>query len=676
MKKIPVLFLVLCFLLSCTQQHKEVKFELPSIIGPSMVLQRNTNINLWGKTAPGGKVDIITSWGIKKSVNADKSGKWLASLKTGQAGGPYEVAFQTKDTNVVIEDVLIGEVWLCSGQSNMEMPVAGWPPNDTINNSTREIASADYPMIRLFTVPKDISTQPLDNCEGSWKVCSPETVADFSATAYFFGKKIYNKLDVPVGLIFSSWGGTSAEAWTTKKYLQDFPHYKNEVDSFSYYKTEFDTLMKWMANLKSLLIENINKDFYESLYFSDDSLFSADYDDSNWPVMPVPALWESSVLPDFDGAVILRKTFTVPVSYANTECILNLGPIDDMDVTYVNGKEIGRTMKPGFWSMKRNYVLPAGTLKEGKNVVAVRVIDITGGGGIYSKNDITLTCPKAKSIILSGDWKYMPVAEIIGDKIYFYDEVNNYLSRPKVQLTVGPNTPTTLYNAMINPLVPYTLKGVIWYQGENNVGRGFEYRSLFPDLITSWREVWGEGDFPFYYVQIAPYQYDEKVPSPAAELREAQLMTMSLPNTGMVVTTDIGNPVNIHPSNKQEVGRRLALWALANDYGFDSLSYSGPLYDSITVDKGKIIVHFTHTDGGLVSDGKPLTYFEVAGADQQYYPAKAIIAGNTVEVSSEKVPKPVAVRFGWTATAEPNLFNGAGLPASPFRSDNWKRLSE
>ncbi len=674
MKKIfgPILLLLL---ISCNEQ-KSINFELPSVINSGMVLQRNTDINLWGKAAPGKKIEVTTSWGVRKKTRTDKEGEWNVTVKTGEAGGPCEIAFQTKDTSVILNDILIGEVWLCSGQSNMEMPLTGWPPLDTINKSAKEIASADYPMIRIFTVARNVSAEPLDNCKGTWVKCTPETVPGFSATAYFFGKDIYRKLNIPVGLIHSSWGGTPAEAWTSKKYLDEFPGYMNIVDSFIYAEREYDTLLAWVKKLRNVPIDNNNDDFYKSLDYSDSLLVSADYDDAGWPVMTIPSLWESSALPDFDGVVIFRTRFTVPASFAGSECVLHLGPIDDMDVTYINGREIGRKMVPGMWKADRDYSIPAGLLKAGENSVAVRVVDIMGGGGIYGSDPVALTCKSGKPFILDGEWHYMPVAEIIGSTMYFYDETNNWNSRPSVTFMIGSSTPTALYNAMINPLVPFTIRGAIWYQGEANVGRGFEYRKLFPDMIASWRNAWGEGNFPFYYVQIAPWEYGDDVPSPAAELREAQLMTLSVPNTGMVVTTDIGNPVNIHPSNKQEVGRRLALWALANDYGFDTITCCGPLYDTISRENGKIFVHFNCTDGGLTAHGGPLTYFEVAGADQVFYPARAAIVGNTVEVSSDKVPEPEAVRFGWSATAEPNLFNKAGLPASPFRSDNWKRLSE
>lgn len=674
MNKLSALILIL-LLIGCSRPASK-QFELPSVIGSGMVLQRNADIRLWGKASPGKKIEIVTTWGVRKAVKADKTGSWNISVKTDDAGGPYEIAFQTRDTNLVLKDILIGDVWLCSGQSNMEMPLNGWPPTDTIVNSANEIAAANYPMIRLFTVDRNTSTQPLDSCGGNWKVCTPETVASFSATAYFFGRELHRKLGIPVGLIHSSWGGTPAEAWTSKAFLKDFPVYKNIVDSFEYIEADIDSLMRWMNQLPKVTINNDDDNFYKSLNIESEALLKTEPDVANWPLMPVPSKWEDNVLPNFDGILWLCTNFSVPEDFIDNESILHLGPIDDMDITYINGNKIGEILELGNWKTERNYNIPARTLKKEQNTLAVQVIDIMGGGGIYGSEDITISNNSGKQIVLSGEWHYMPVAEIIKNTIYFFDDNNSYSSRPSMKISIGSHTPTTLYNAMIYPIIPYTIKGAIWYQGEANVGCGYEYRTLFPAMIASWREAWGQGDFSFYYVQIAPYEYWDEELSPAAELREAQFMALHVVNTGMVVTTDIGNPTNIHPANKQEVGRRLSLWALAKDYGFDTLVYSGPLYDTISIEGGKIIVHFTYADKGLISDGMPLSCFEIAGEDQQYFPAHAVITGNTIEVSSEQVTNPLAVRFGWCATAEPNLFNTIGLPASPFRSDNWKRLSE
>ncbi len=669
--------LLFSILLIACSKESTIRFELPSVISDGMVLQRDTEVVLWGKASPKQSVKIVTNWGIRKRVKTDENGKWQLKIKTGPAGGPYEVAFQTSDTSVIIKNVLLGEVWICSGQSNMEMPMAGWPPNDTIMHSAQEIAGADYPQIRLFTVPRKTAIEPLDNCIGSWSECSPESVAGFSATAYLFGKNIYQKLGVPVGLIHTSWGGTPAEAWTSKEFLNDFPAYKTITDSFQVAKVQYQQLMDWMKTLDKIILKSGDDSFYSKIDLKGQEFIAPGFDDSNWPVMSLPAFWEQNALPEFDGIVWFRKTFEIPASMSGKEMILHLGPIDDMDITYLNGGKIGDVLRPGFWKESRDYVIPADKVKAGKNTLAVCVIDNMGGGGLYGPEDITLTIKGTrKSMNLSGEWKYMPVAEIIGSELYYYSTEKPYTSRPVISIPVGQNTPSVLFNGMINPLVPYTIKGAIWYQGEANVGKGYEYRKLFPAMINSWRSAWDQGDFPFYYVQIAPWEYGDEPRSAAAEVREAQLMTLAVPHTGMAVVMDIGNPKNIHPCNKEDVGKRLSLWALAKDYGYDTITYSGPLYDTIRIDGNKVIVLFEHVDGGLVARGGDLTYFELAGEDQAYYPAEARIVDETVVVTSPKVPAPVAVRYGWSATAEPNLFNAAGLPASPFRSDNWKRLSE
>jgi sialate O-acetylesterase len=441
---------------------------------------------------------------------------------------------------------------------------------------------------------------------------------------------------------------------------------------------QYDTLSKWMESLKKVDVP-VDTMSYDPIVKNDIEYSTPEFNDSDWPVMELPAYWETSALPGFDGIVWLRKEFDLPAACEGKDLVLHLGAIDDMDATFVNGIKVGSILKTGFYSFPREYNIPSKILKKGKNVIAVEVIDLMGGGGIYDKNGISVRIRNSKKSVLNlnGKWKYFPVAEIMKDKIYFFGKSEKtFKDRPQVAVPINEYAPTTLYNAMIYPLIPYTIQGAIWYQGESNVGKAFEYRSLFPAMIECWRNVWGQGDFPFYYVQIAPFTYKETIPSSSAELREAQLLTLKLPNTGMIVTTDIGNPKTIHPSNKQEVGNRLALWALSKTYGKENVVCSGPLYDKIEIEKDKIIVHFTHIEGGLVAKGGPLTYFEIAGEDKNYIPAMAEIKGDIVEVWSDKILQPVAVRFGWNENANPNLFNSAGLPASPFRTDNWKRLTE
>jgi sialate O-acetylesterase len=675
MKKVIFPILII-WLTGCKTPNQFI--ELPSIISSGMVLQQNTDVVIWGKSTPSTRIKISTSWGNQTKIKSDESGNWKTKIKTTAAGGPYELVFQTRDTTITVKDVLLGEVWLCSGQSNMEMTLKGWPPSDTINNSAREIASADFPLIRMFTVPRNTSVEPITNCKASWNLCSPQNAGSFSATAYFFGKKLHQELGVPVGLIHSSWGGTPAQSWISKEYVSIIPAYKNIADSMGLALIQYDTLFKWMETLKQIELP-VDTQSYAVIAAGDSIYSDFEINDSNWSLIKLPSFWESSVLPNFDGVVWFRKEFELPVTFKDKSMVLHLGAIDDMDATFINGVEVGSTLKPGFWKYSREYSIPKGILKIGKNIVTVKVIDIMGGGGIYDKGGINISDKNSdKSVInLDGEWKYLVAAELLKGKIYVYDNSEKtFANRPHISVAINAYQPTTLYNAMIYPLIPYTIQGVIWYQGEANVGKAFEYRSLFPALIECWRNVWGEGDFPFYYVQIAPWNYGEELPSSSAELREAQLMTLKLPNTGMVVTTDIGNPLTIHPSDKQEVGRRLALLALSKNYGKDTLVYSGPLYSKLEINGNKITIHFTHTEGGLVAKDGPLTFFEIAGEDQKYIPAYADIKGETIEVWSDKVPKPVAVRFGWSQVANPNLFNGAGLPASPFRTDNWKRLTE
>lgn len=667
------LILITTIIAACSGGEKAF-LELPTLFSEGMVLQQQADVNIWGRTAPGAKVEVYTSWGAKEMVKAGHEGSWSIVLKTPEAGGPYQLGVQTADTSILIEDVLLGEVWICSGQSNMEMSLTGWPPTDTILNSASEIARADFPEIRFFTVPRAVEITESEKLDSRWLPCNPETVKDFSATAYYFGRDIHLKIGVPVGLIHSSWGGTPAESWTSGKYLEQFPAYKAIIDSFPVAEEQLKVLKAWMSKLEVLPVE-IEPDFWKETIGSRNSNADVGSSVRFQGEMPVPGFWESSVLPNFDGIVRVKTQFDVPGVMAGSEAVLALGPVDDMDIAYLNGTRIGETMESGMWQVERHYHIPAGILKEKANVLEVIIVDNTGGGGIHGK-EVALIGRGGKKIVLSGNWKYHVEAEIFEDSVYFYTEESSYAERPVMSISLNAWTPSALYNGMIHPVIPYTIRGAIWYQGESNVGRGYEYRKLFPALISSWREAWGQGDFPFYFVQIAPWSYGDDVRSAAAELREAQLMTLEVPNTGMAVTTDIGNVNNIHPADKKSVGQRLARWAQANEYGFDSLVVSGPLYESFSVKGDSIIVSFRYTAEGLVARGGPLKHFELAGEDKIYHPAQAEIAGNQIVVTSPEVKDPVAVRFGWSAIAEPNLFNSEGLPASPFRSDNWERLSQ
>ncbi|GAB6007430.1 sialate O-acetylesterase [Dysgonomonas reticulitermitis] len=625
-----------------------------------MVLQQQTQVPIWGKSTPHKTIKVVTSWD-KKSYESlsDASGKWMVKVATPKAGGPYKIEI-SGDGTVVLQDVLIGEVWICSGQSNMEMPLAGW---GQIDNYQKEIADADYPDIRLFHVERTSSVVPTDhiNVTGNgWRKCSPGNIPDFSATSYFFGRKLHQDLKIPIGLIHTSWGGTPAESWTSNESLEMMPEFRKEIEEIKSIPQDLQERNKLKEKkLKEYDMEVMSKDFgyKESIAVA----ASAGYDDSLWEQMVLPGHWEQKGLEGFDGFVWFRKTVDIPAAWENKELTLSLGAIDDNEVTFFNGTEIGRT--DGF-NVNRRYSIPARLVKRGKAVITVRVTDGGGEGGICGNSDDLFLSPAKNGlskIDLSGNWKYkiaLGKYDVTPVPAY-YNEGNPYCL-------------SSLYNAMIHPIVPYGIKGAIWYQGEANDTRAYQYRTLFPLMINDWRTKWGYS-FPFYFVQLANYKQIEDMPEESdwAELREAQSGALHLANTGMAVTIDIGNANDIHPKNKQEVGRRLALIANSNLYGKDE-PFSGPIFNSYKIDGNKVRISFTHTDGGLKAKGdEDLKGFCIAGPDRRFYRAEAIIEGDEVVVSSPDVIFPVAVRYAWANNPVCNLYNGAGLPASPFRTDDW-----
>ena len=628
---------------------------LPKIFGDNMVLQRNKSIPLWGWGSPNEKITIQFNHQAIQ-VTTDLNGNWKVNLKKEAAGGPYQLVLKGLNT-VTFKNVLVGEVWICSGQSNMEMPIEGW---GKINNYQEEIAAANYPQIRHIKIPNTVNTTPQndipqgDPSAAGWKICSPQTAGDFTATGYFFARELYDQLKVPIGLINTSWGGTHVETWTSREAFESSDEFKSMIA-----KMPVLNLDSLAAVRKAAVMKNI-QGLQGSLPAQDEAAsWRTDIDDNAWPQMSLPSLWEQKQLGDLDGVVWFRRTIDVSSTDSGKEATLELAMIDDNDVTYVNGVKVGETNS---YNQRRKYSIPAGVLKGGKNFIAVRVEDTGGGGGIYGDSTAMKLTFDGKVIPLAGNWKFK------AEQIYANTT------------SVGPNSyPTLLFNAMVSPLISYAFQGVIWYQGESNAGRAYQYRKAFPLMITDWRKHWNAGDFPFYFVQLASYKADNgdsKNGSTWAELREAQTMTLSLPNTGMAVTTDIGNSLDIHPKNKQDVGKRLAAIALHNVYKKDVV-YSGPMYQSMKVSGNKIIISFTNIGGGLVAKKGELKGFEISGLSGQFYPAVATIDNNRVVVESEMVKYPAAVRFGWKDDAgEDNLFNKEGFPASPFRTDKWKGITE
>ncbi len=665
--KLTTVFLISFLTLVSCQTSSNLK--LPSLIGDNMLLQQKTNAKIWGKANPGRKISVSASWNSSGQAVAGKDGKWEVIIPTPEAGGPFTITISGKDTSVIIKNVLIGEVWFCSGQSNMEMPLAGWPPVDTVMHSSTTIASASIPEIRLFNVQKKISGDPIDECTGKWEVSTPETVKQFSATAYFFGKKLNNELHEPVGLIESAWGGTPSESWTSLESLEKKGEFISEIKAIKEsapLQAEYQT---WLNTHKQVEIKSAGNDQWKNLSFNDENVPASEFNDSKWPSMTLPAQFET-VIGEFDGVVWFRKMVEIPQNMTGKDLIISLGPIDDMDRTYFNGKLIGSNEMAGFWQVDRNYEVPASLVKSGKNEISVRVLDTQGGGGILGapeKMKLSLKSDSKLFIPIIGDWKYQPVAELKGSKFYVYDISENEFQARKRPVNIGPGTPAVLFNGMVNPVLPYQIKGAIWYQGESNVGRADQYAKIFPAMIENWRTAWGIKDFPFYFVQIAPYVYAGVDSTESGFLREAQESALKLAKTGMAVTLDIATVKNIHPPYKKEVGERLALLALNNDYGMKNPCV-GPVYKSMSAAAGTIKLQFDNVEGGLIAKSGKLQEFEIAGKDGRYVKADAKIVNNEVLVSSPSVREPVSVRYCWRNGAEASLFNKAGLPAWQFRT--------
>jgi sialate O-acetylesterase len=623
------------------------ELELASIFGDNMVLQRDAPITVWGWTEANAAVTVSIK-DASATATAGDDGSWRVALPAIGVGDPFEVSVSSGDRSIVLKNVLAGEVWICSGQSNMEWKVAH--SGDALN----EIANGDHPMIRHIKINNATKMSPqLRAANTGWSVCSTETVGDFTAVGYYFGRRLQKELQVPVGLVNTTWGGTVIEAWIEGKVLRDHPDFADVVRAIEVEAADAEKAAKRAADL-----EQWKQRADAAVASPPENYHPIDFDDSDWKTIPVPAHWESKGYRGVDGVAWYRRKVTIPQTWVGQQLTLSLGTIDDFDVTYVNGEKIGETAG---WNVERTYEVAASANHSIDVSIAVRVTDTGGGGGMVgSKQQYTLSVGGEQPLSLVGDWKMRlePATEKLGPA-------------PR-SATGGNNTPTGLFNAMVNPLIPFKAKGVIWYQGESNGERGKQYQTLFPMLIKNWRDRW-QDEMSFYWVQLANYQAPADLPcdSSWAKLREAQSMTLSLPKTGQAVIIDIGEARDIHPKNKQDVGARLARHALAKDYG-RSVKYSGPAYKSFAVDGNKIKVSFDFNEGLVSSDGKPLKRFEIAGDDQKFHWGVATIEGNEVVVTCKKVALPTAVRYAWSKNPEGcNLTNETGLPASPFRTDSW-----
>jgi sialate O-acetylesterase len=654
MKRITIASFFLILILFTANAIAAIR--LPGLVGDNMVLQRSAKIPIWGWANPGEEVRIDFNGKTYQAIASATDNKWMVKLDAAEAGGPYEMEIRGKSDDIHIKNILIGDVWLCSGQSNMVFDFNN-PRAKALY--AKDIASSANDQIRQVLVNRGYASQPAANCKTSgWRMASPQTLNSFTAVGYFYARNLYEKYHVPIGLINSCLGGTIAEAWTSEEGLKELPQFEKDIRFLQ------DTVA-----LNSKIRESEHKiadwekrvDQNDKGYNADGNPVwaGADLDDSQWSTMPQPGFWDKNGYPNTFGTFWFRKEIDVPAALTGKDAILLLGQIDDADITYFNGQIVGHTANRDY---KREYKIAASLIKPGKNELTIRIVNYNGTGGFFPGD--SLQFKSGKTIVsLSGPWKFNQGVKM---------EVKPGSYDPK-------NLPSSLYNAMIAPLVPYGIKGVLWYQGEYNAHQAYTYQKLFQALIKDWRAKWQQGDFPFVYEQLPNFQpvYDHPIESEWAELREAQSMALAQPNTAMAVAIDIGEADNIHPVDKKDAGYRLSLAARKLAYNDKKLVASGPVYKSSKIEGDKVILTF-ETDGSPMVNkgGGDLKFFAIASDDKKFVWGNAVIKGNTIEVSSPSVPHPVAVRYAWAGNpAGCNLFNTAGLPASPFRTDNWPGMT-
>jgi sialate O-acetylesterase len=637
--------------------------RLAGIFGEHMVLQRQAPVPVWG-TALAGEAVRVTLHGRTRATRAGADGRWQVELPAVPAGGPYTLRVQATHT-LELKDVLVGDVWLCAGQSNMEWPLA------QSQGAAAELAAASHPTIRHLKIAHRASLAPQADIEPApWQPSTPASAGQFSAVAYFFAVHLQKQLGaaaVPIGLVNASWGGSHIETWTSRSAALADPVLASVVgampgDDAGFVKLhaqrERAAIQRWQGDLPLPAGDTLTD---VKAAWSAPAL-----DDAAWPTLNAPQVWEEQGLPTFDGALWLRREVLLTPEQAAGAAQLQLGMIDDCDETWVNGQRVGGLCP---WDAQRRYTLATGVLHAGRNLIAVRVVDTGGGGGFHGEPAAMRLDTAAGSLPLHGPWKARVEAPLTKTAPGFND------------------LPTLLFNGMLQPLTPLRLRGVLWYQGESNVPRAARYAQDLQRLITDWRAQWHQPRLPILYVQLAaflPLERNTLRGSAWAELRDAQRQALALPATGMVVATDVGDAKDIHPRRKREVGERLAALALRQAYGRKGVVASGPRYRGLDDQaEGRIALRFDELgnarSGGLAvrGGGNSLAGFAIAGADQRFMPARARVEGRRVVVWSPLVEAPVAVRYGWVDNPEQaTLINRAGLPASPFRTDRWPLLTE
>lgn len=628
-------------------QFVDAQIRLPQIIRDSLILQRDVKVNIWGWASAGEKITVVFN-GKKYKTKTAADGKWKIQLVPTKAGGPYSMIIEGKN-KITLKEILFGDVWFCSGQSNMVHQL-------NIHDVTYadEIAKANFPQIRQFWIPTTTSLSgPKDDLpSGNWKTAIGNDVRPFSAVAYFFAKQLHLKYKIPVGIINASVGGTPIEAWTSEEGFNDFPALKATLEKNK------DTSYINSLNRRGVPSGNRPAPPVDAGLTAPVKWYEPSYEPKGWRTINIPGFWEDQGVKDLNGVVWYRKEIDIPASMLGKPVRVFLGRIVDADELYINGKKVGATT---YQYPQRRYSIASDVLKAGKNVFVIRVTNSNGKGGFVTDKPYYIFTGK-DTVDLKGYWQYK-VGTVY--KPYAGGGFGGGIN--------AQNQPGGLYNAMVAPEINYTIKGFVWYQGESNVGRAPEYAGLLSAMIRNWRNLWQQGELPFITVQLPGFMDYNYLPSESswAMLRESQLKSLSANNTALVVAIDLGEWNDIHPDNKKDVGERVGLAAQKIAYN-ENIVHSGPLFKSAKVEGNKIIISFDHIGSGLMSnDGEPLSEFAIAGADKKFVWAKAVIEGDKVIVSSDEITNPMYVRYAWADNpVNPNLFNKEGLPASPFRTDN------
>lgn len=677
--KIPMTIVSLCV---ATAASAEI--TLPAVFSDHMVLQSGIPLPVWGKGPAGQSIRIDVLDGVGTSLSSidgqvGSDGRWRVKLPMLLASAaPRTLRVTCAGESLSRSDVLVGEVWLCGGQSNMEWPIGASAGGGAF--------AAQLPAtVRCFTAPHDMAVLPLETQNAEWLVATAQNAQNFTAVGSWFAARIQGALDVPVGLISINWGGSLAESWTPVSSASEHPMFASRVAQQQAQGRAYEQRSAAEKQLDlshaTTAYEAAVAQYWKALEVSDPGF------EKQWQSAPIDAAhgWSTGVVPgahgttpgteslaQFDGGTWWRRSVTVPQSWVGRDLRLALGPIDDSDVAWVNGTQVGRTT--GLHSASRNYVVPSAAVLSPTIEIAVFVLDTGGAGGMTGQGDRivirpasteALSATDAKPISLAGEWQWKRGLEGGGN---FAPTPPSGTSHPLLAWSAFGS----MWNAMMAPVATYGIRGALWYQGESNADKAQEYRQLLPLLIRAWRTSWQQGDFPFGIVQLAGFQQASENPVEGiwSELRDAQLNTMrSVPQCGLAVTLDVGDANDIHPRDKKSVGNRLAGWALAQVYGKGGV-WSGPLFQSAARAGATMVLTFEHADGLQTAGGAPLGGFAVAGSDGKFEWATAVIQGSTVVVSHPKIAEPTTVRYAWSCNpVRANLINAAGLPASPFATD-------